>query len=307
MELAGRRPWLGPLPPVLICLAGVLAAQTRLVVQLGQETPSFPAGLIGEPLTVTVTDGSGQPVAGAKVSIALPDTGPSGVFPGGVKSLTVVTDAKGVATLADFHANLETGPFKLTTITAQYGQASERVTFQPRNVAVKELTLKVEEGSGTANVKNKTERMQPRTLRVLVSCRTADGAVRVARGARVRFVLPPAKKQAGGYFTGSAPDVFSDAEGRAATSVRLNEIAGDFYISVEAAVPGLERSNIRKGGCGTGCKVALVVLIGGAGGGAAAVLGRKGGGNGGTTSPPITTPPATTISIPGGGVVIGPP
>ena len=54
------------------------------------------------PLAVTVTDSTGNAVAGAKVTFSAPSSGASGVFAGHGTTAVVITNAKGVAVAPSF-------------------------------------------------------------------------------------------------------------------------------------------------------------------------------------------------------------
>ncbi|MBI4874519.1 MAG: hypothetical protein HY822_07795 [Acidobacteria bacterium] len=73
------------------------------------------------PLTVQVTDETGQPVAGAAVSFRLPDEGPAGVFASGMKTEVAITGAGGRASVWGIQWNRTAGPFqvRVTTVKGQ--------------------------------------------------------------------------------------------------------------------------------------------------------------------------------------------
>jgi hypothetical protein len=63
------------------------------------------------PVAVTVTDSSGNDVAGAKVTFSAPTSGPSGVFAGHGTTVVVTTGSKGVAAAPNFVANQVAGGY----------------------------------------------------------------------------------------------------------------------------------------------------------------------------------------------------
>lgn len=82
-----------------------------------------PAGArIAHPLTVEVTDETGQPVAGAAVSFQLPPEGPSGLFSNGLRTDLILTDAAGRASIHSVQLNRTGGQFRIR-ITAVKEQA----------------------------------------------------------------------------------------------------------------------------------------------------------------------------------------
>jgi adhesin/invasin len=64
--------------------------------------------------TIIVSDQFGNPVNGKIVSLATPETGASGTFPGGVHSDTVTTNISGMANLPVTTANTVAGPWEMT-------------------------------------------------------------------------------------------------------------------------------------------------------------------------------------------------
>jgi hypothetical protein len=74
------------------------------------------------PLTVQVVDGAGSPVAGASVSLLLPDTAPTGAFENGLRSQVLVTNASGSATPGDVRWGPASGAVSIR-ITAAKGSS----------------------------------------------------------------------------------------------------------------------------------------------------------------------------------------
>ena len=74
------------------------------------------------PVTVQVTDETGKPVEAVAVSFRLADDGPTGIFPSGLKSELILTDAQGRASARDIRWNSTSGPGQIR-IVASKGQA----------------------------------------------------------------------------------------------------------------------------------------------------------------------------------------
>ena len=74
------------------------------------------------PVTVQVTDETGKPVESVAVSFRLSDNGPSGVFPSGLKSELILTDAEGRASARGIRWNRAGGPGQIQIIASK-GQA----------------------------------------------------------------------------------------------------------------------------------------------------------------------------------------
>ena len=73
-------------------------------------------------LTVQVTGETGQPVEGAAVSFRLPDTGPTGTFPSGLRTELALTDSQGRASAWGIRWGDESGSVQVR-ITAVKGSA----------------------------------------------------------------------------------------------------------------------------------------------------------------------------------------
>jgi adhesin/invasin len=75
------------------------------------------------PLAVTVTDKSGNPVAGVAVTFASPAQGPTGHFAGGRRTVTVKTGTTGVAVAPPFVAEGTPGGYVVSARTAGHTAA----------------------------------------------------------------------------------------------------------------------------------------------------------------------------------------
>jgi hypothetical protein len=87
-----------------------------------------------EPI-VQVEDENHKPVAGALVLFTLPDSGPSGVFPGGSKTLMVYTDAQGRAAGKGLQPNKNAGQFQIA-VNATYKGLTTSTTISQSNALV---------------------------------------------------------------------------------------------------------------------------------------------------------------------------
>jgi len=87
-----------------------------------------------EPI-VQVEDENHKPVAGALVLFTLPDSGPSGVFPGGSKTLMVYTDAQGRAVGKGLQPNKNAGQYQIA-VNATYKGLTTSTTISQSNVLV---------------------------------------------------------------------------------------------------------------------------------------------------------------------------
>jgi hypothetical protein len=78
-----------------------------------------PGGRASRPLTVEVTDETGQPVQDATISFHTPIDGPSGVFPSGLRSEILQTDARGRASMRNLQLNRTSGRFLVRIVAAR--------------------------------------------------------------------------------------------------------------------------------------------------------------------------------------------
>lgn len=70
------------------------------------------------PLTIQVTDETGRPVEHATVSFHLPEDGPSGTFPNGLRTDISTTDSAGRARIRAIQWNRIPGPFQIRIIAS---------------------------------------------------------------------------------------------------------------------------------------------------------------------------------------------
>jgi hypothetical protein len=98
-------------------------AVLHLQVVEGEATVHSPGSRSSRPLTVEVTDETGQPVEGASVSFHTPIDGPTGVFSSGLRTEILRTDVHGRASLRGLQLNKTSGRF-LIRIVASKEQAS---------------------------------------------------------------------------------------------------------------------------------------------------------------------------------------
>ena len=96
-----------------------------------------------EPI-VQVEDENHRPIAGASVVFLLPDSGPSGVFSNGARTLQVMTDSKGRAIAKGLRLNDVSGKFQIrveasyqgSTATASMNQANMVLTAGASSMGV---------------------------------------------------------------------------------------------------------------------------------------------------------------------------
>jgi hypothetical protein len=102
-------------PLLAVGLAALLAFQGAVLqihVLQGEGAVSF-AGTRWPGLRLEITDEIGKPVAGAVVSVRLPDEGPGGVFSSGLASEILTTGPDGRAATSPIRWNRQSGPLQI--------------------------------------------------------------------------------------------------------------------------------------------------------------------------------------------------
>jgi hypothetical protein len=84
----------------------------------------------GHDPVVQVLDASGEPLAGASVTFLLPASGPSGTFGDAGQSLTVQTDARGMAVGRGLVPNRVEGQFRIRVTASRRGEAGSATITQ---------------------------------------------------------------------------------------------------------------------------------------------------------------------------------
>lgn len=79
---------------------------------------------------VQVVDGANMPVKGAAVTFLLPDSGPSGEFSGGLRSLMVMSDDRGQATGHGLTPNRLAGKYQIRVVASYQGEMALAVIDQ---------------------------------------------------------------------------------------------------------------------------------------------------------------------------------
>jgi hypothetical protein len=87
-----------------------------------------------EPI-VQVEDENHRPIAGAAVMFSLPDSGASGVFANGARSVTVLTDGQGRAVARGLRLNKVSGKMQIRVNASYQGQTASAVVTQSNMLA----------------------------------------------------------------------------------------------------------------------------------------------------------------------------
>ena len=118
---------------LLLALASIAPAQVGILqIQIleGEGGVYAPGARATRPLTVEVTDETGRPVSGAAVSFHLPEDGPSGTFPNGLRTAVVNTDERGRVVLNSMQLNRVPGRFQVRVIASKEQTTAGTVSFQ---------------------------------------------------------------------------------------------------------------------------------------------------------------------------------
>lgn len=104
-------------------------AVLHITVVSGEGAIHAPGEHVAKPVSVQVTDGTGRPVEGARVSFQVPLEGPGGVFSSGLGTDLAITDASGRATVRSLQLNRTAGRC-LIRVTAAKEQARAGIVLQ---------------------------------------------------------------------------------------------------------------------------------------------------------------------------------
>lgn len=118
--------WLFLLP----CVASAQVAILQIQVVEGEGMVHAPGSRSVRPLTVQVTDESGQPVDHAAVSFHLPDDGPGGAFLSGLHTEVAVTDSAGRVSVRGVQWNHAQGRFQIRIVASREQARAGIVSFQ---------------------------------------------------------------------------------------------------------------------------------------------------------------------------------
>ena len=156
-------------------------------------------------IVVVLTDETGRPVEGAAVSVRLPDEGPTGLFPNGMRTEIAVTGPDGRVAIRGIQWARAAGPAQLR-ITANKGEAragilstqyiTEPAGAQPRRAGVEEAKAR---GRAPAKLESPS-RSKWILLAALIGGAAAGGVAAAAGGGRTApgaaaAVAPPAVTQ----------------------------------------------------------------------------------------------------------------
>ena len=105
----------------------------RIVVVQGTGARNVVQQIAPRPIRVRIHDAENQPVAGAVVEFATPETGPSGDFDNDSRTITVTTDNEGMASAGSIHPNSITGSYSIR-VRAEFQGETAVAAIQQTNV-----------------------------------------------------------------------------------------------------------------------------------------------------------------------------
>jgi hypothetical protein len=117
---------------------------------------------------VEVRDGHNTPISGASVTFSSPTDGPSVVFSNGLRSITVLTDATGRATVDELKP-LSLGQFQLS-VASSFRSLSATATISLTNA------LKAQPNPDASTRANKSSGISGKTIAILVGVGVAAAA-----------------------------------------------------------------------------------------------------------------------------------
>lgn len=173
------------------------------------------------PLSATVTDLNGNPVAGATVTFTAPSSGPSGTFTGGGATAAAATNSSGVATSPFITANGMAGGFN---VTASVAGVASTASFSLTN-------------SGQPSIAATGGTPQSATINTAFGspliATVKDAGGNPAANVTVTFTLPASG--ASGAFAGGVNTAVSNASGVAVSPVlTANGVLGGFTVTASA-------------------------------------------------------------------------
>jgi hypothetical protein len=119
---------------LLVAVQPVLAQQgLRIELVEGGSDRNVVQQIAARPLTVRVVDAAGRPLPDVPVTFASPQTGPSGEFTNGERTLIVTTDSRGIASAERYHPNASVGTYNIE-VKAEFQNQMASLLIPQQNV-----------------------------------------------------------------------------------------------------------------------------------------------------------------------------
>ncbi len=222
------------LTTVNFTLTNTVGAATTMTANPGTtpQSTSINTSFIN-PVAVTVKDAGNNPLSGVNVTFTAPGSGASGIFSNSTTTITVATNASGIAS-APFTANGTVGgPYTVTATSAGLTMVNFSLTNTPTGGA----------SSMTANPGTTPQSAAINTAFInALAVTVKDGGSNPVLGVNVTFTAPGSG--ASGLFSNSTATitVATNASGVASAPITANGTAGGPY-TVTAASAGLTMVN----------------------------------------------------------------
>jgi len=211
--------------PALFSLTNAPRAVGRITAVAGTPQNAQVGTAFPVQFAASVQDSFGNPVNGAEVTFAAPQTGASGNFPGDGQSAVGTTDGSGVATAPPFTANLTVGAYAVTATSP--GVASPAL-FALTNTAGAAFSIAPVAGTPQTTEVNSA---YPFHLRAMVK----DAYGNVVNGCLVTFTAP-VEGASGVFPSGTIINVGTDTNGVADAPLFVaNSKSGSFTVVARAA------------------------------------------------------------------------
>ena len=205
---------------------------TGLTVTAGNNQSATVNTAFATPLQVTVHDTYGNLTSG-NVTFTAPPSGASGIFTGGLSTLTVASDANGIAAAPAFTANTTSGTYNVSTSMPVTGGGTVTANFSLTNTAGTAVSFAIAAGNNQSAAVGAVFAIPPQAqLRDIYS--------NPVSGASVTFIV--SGSGASGTFPGNMPTttvptvtVLSDATGKATTpAFTANATSGNYTMNATA-------------------------------------------------------------------------
>jgi hypothetical protein len=185
----------------------------HIAVVSGEDAAHAAGAHVVKPITIEVTDATGQPVEGARTSFQMPEEGPGGVLASGLRTDLAVTDSHGRATLRGFQLNRTPGPFNVR-VTVAKEQARAGIVVRQRIGELSSATGSADRKAQPAAVNALPETISPvkETPSKAEPAKATPATIRPTRAATPRAIEASTQAAAA-----SRPTVTESAPGVAAS------------------------------------------------------------------------------------------
>jgi streptogramin lyase len=215
--------------PATFALTNTAGSPASITAASGGGQSATVLTAFGAALVASVKDSGGNPVANASVTFTAAPSGASGSFAGGGLTVTLPTNASGVATAPTFSANGTAGIYNVSAAVTGVGA---QAIFPLTNNAAAASVITVSPGSGGQFAQINTQFATPLVVSV------TDANNNPVANVRVTFTAPGSGASCTFGGGGSAVSVTTNSSGLATTLLapaKANATAGAYTVTVSAA------------------------------------------------------------------------